>query len=102
MASPSDGLGVPQDYVEAVKWYRKAADQGNARAQFDLGIMHAEGRGVPQDYVSAHMWFTLSAAQGYEDAEKNRDIAARRMTPAQISEAERLAREWKPTTQPTR
>ena len=97
-----EGQGVPQDYAEAVKWYREAADQGNARAQFNLGIMYAEGQGVPQDYVRAHMWFNLSAAQGDQNAAKNRDIAARRMTPAQIAEAQRLAREWKPTTQPTR
>ena len=58
------GQGVPQDYSEAVKWYRLAADQGDATAQFNLGGMYAQGEGVPQDYVLAHMWFNLSAAQG--------------------------------------
>ena len=38
------GQGVPQDYAEAVKWYRLAADQGDARAQNNLGVMYANGR----------------------------------------------------------
>ena len=58
------GHGVPENYAEAVKWYRLAADQGHAEAQVNLGLMYAKGQGVPQDYVSAHMWFNLSAAQG--------------------------------------
>ena len=81
-----------------MKWYRLAADQGNACAQYNLGIMYAKGQGVPQDYVLAHMWFNLSAAQGIGDAVKNRDIAAGKMTPDQLAEAQRLAREWKPSS----
>ena len=91
------GQGVPQDYAEAVKWYRLAANQGDADAQVNLGIMYHKGQGVPQDYVSAHMWFNLAAAKGDKDAAKNRDTAEKRMTPAQIAEAQKLAREWKPT-----
>jgi hypothetical protein len=48
------------------------------------------------DYVLAHVWFNLAAASGNKDASENRDIAAARMSPAQIAEAQRLAREWKP------
>jgi TPR repeat protein len=65
-------------------------------AQYNIGSMYASGRGVPQDYVAAHMWFSLSAAQDDDDAAKNRDIIAQRMTLAQIAEAQRLAREWRP------
>ena len=93
----SFGAGVPQNYAEALKWYRLAADQGLASAQFFLGGMYANGQGVPQDYVLAHMWFNLSAAQGDQAAAKNRDDVATRMTPAQIAEAQRLAREWRPS-----
>ena len=50
--------------------------------------------GVLQDYVQAHMWFNLAAALGSKKAIKNRDIAAERMTPADISKAQRMAREW--------
>ena len=56
--------------------------------------LYAKGHGVPQDYVAAHMWFSLSAAKGQKEGVKNRDRAATRMTPAQIAEAEKLAREW--------
>ena len=58
--------------------------------------MYATGKGVPQDYVRAHMWFNLSAAQGIQNAARKRDDIATRMTPAQIAEAQKLAREWQP------
>jgi TPR repeat protein len=56
------GQGVPQDYAEAVKWFRKAADQGYASALSNLGRMYTWRRGVPQDYVVAHMWFDLATS----------------------------------------
>src|SRR5712672_2222585 len=95
------GEGAPQDYAEAMIWFRKAAEQGHPVAKLYLGVMYAEGRGVPQDYVRAHMWFSLSAAQGDQRAVKTLEMAERRMTPAQINEAQKLARDWKPATQPT-
>ena len=84
---------IPQDYKQAVKWYTKAAEQGDADAQYNLGLMYANGQGVPQDNVYAHMWFNLGAANGNEPASKNRDIIAKRMTTADISKAQSLARE---------
>ncbi|MDA1306902.1 MAG: sel1 repeat family protein, partial [Acidobacteria bacterium] len=90
--------GVPQDYVEAVAWYRKAADQGDAAAQYNLGAMYFKGEGVPQDYVEAHKWRNLAASRATGDEQKKyaetRDATAKAMTPAQIAEAQRLAREW--------
>ncbi len=56
--------------------------------------MYAEGDGVPPDYVQAFMWFNLASLQGYEKANKNRDIAAEKMSSEQIAEAQRMAREW--------
>ena len=99
------GLGVPQDEAEAARWTRKAAQQGYAPAQLRLGVMYLNGHGVPQDYVLAYMWSNLAAArgsgssrasgrQGKELASANRDLAANRMTPGQIAEAQRLARKW--------
>ena len=124
------GQGVPQNNVEAVKWYRLAAPTEGTRrpnllsrgctkravvyrramlrqqagivvlptswAQTNLGVKYARGQGVPQDYITAYMWFDLSAAQGDQAAVSDRDAAARRMTPAQIAEAQKLVREWKP------
>ena len=74
------GNGVPQDYMEAAKWLRKAADQELAQAQHDLGVMYADGHGVPQDYVEAHMWWNLAAAQGNDEAREKRDIVAKMLT----------------------
>ena len=97
----AEGPGVPQDFAEAAKWLRKAAMQGYAFAQGDLGFMYEKGRGVPQDYVQAHMWYNLAISRfppgaAHDDAVRNRDFVAKHMTPAQIAEARRLAREWKP------
>jgi TPR repeat protein len=97
------GRRVAQDYVEAAKWFHKAADQGFAHAQFDLGVMYEKGRGVAQDYLQAHKWLDLASAR-FPAAEpvlrpaviSLRDSAAAKMTPAQLVEARRLAREWKP------
>ena len=85
-----NGEGVPQDYAEAARWYRKAAAQGHATAQYNLGLMYGNGEGVPQDYVQAHMWYNLAASifppgEDRDKAVKNRDIVAKRMTPAQIA-----------------
>ena len=107
------GHGVALNYAEAVKWYRKAAEQGQATtrlgrraiatAQFSLGAMYADGAGVPQDYVRAYMWFNLAAsrlAPGFlrDMVVTRREGVAAEMTPEQIAEAQRLTREWKPKT----
>ena len=96
----AEGRGVPQDYAEALKWFRLAAAQGDALAQHNLGLMYAKGYGVPQDHIEAHKWFTLAAASSTSKPNRDRAVAARdteaaRMTPAQIAEAQKLAREWK-------
>jgi TPR repeat protein len=84
-----------RDYATAVRLVRPLAEQGDANAQYYLGVFYDNGLGVPQDKVRAYMWFTLSAAQGREGAAAFRDLIARRMTPAQIAEAQKLARDWK-------
>jgi len=93
-----NGQGLPQDYAEAAKWFRKAAEQGDARAQFNLGGMYGQGQGVPQDYVEAHMWLNLAASNApgekYEEYAAVRDRVASRMSAAQVAEAQRLARQW--------
>jgi uncharacterized protein len=92
----ANGLGVTQDHAAAAGWYRKAADQGRASAQASLGLMYVFGLGVPEDHVTAYMWFNLAAAKRNRDAERDRDKIAAQMTPEQIEEAQKLAREWKP------
>ncbi len=65
----SFGRGVPQDDVEAVRWYRLAANQGDADGQVNLGLMYADGRGVPEDDPEAVRWIRLAADQGNGDAQ---------------------------------
>ena len=88
-----NGRGVVQDYAEAVKWYRLAALQGHANGQNNLGFMYGNGQGVVQNYVKAHSWYNLSAVSGNAMAIENRDRVAKRMTPQQIADAQKLARD---------
>ena len=90
------GYGVSQDYGQARQWFEKAAAQGYANAQHDLGRLFYYGHGVPQDFVQAHKWYNLAAANGHKVAATFRDSLVEQMTPADISEAQKLAREWKP------
>ena len=89
------------DYATAIREWRPLAKQGNAKAQNYLGLIYVSDLGVPQDYVQAYMWLDLAASkfspgEDRDLAVKYRDIYAKMMTPAQISEAQKLAREWKP------
>ena len=93
-----NGDGVPRDFATARQWYEKAAAQGDAKAQFYLGIQSAYGEGGPLDLVQAHMWYSLAAGNGNAHAPGYRDDLARQMTPAQLTEARKRAREWKPKT----
>ena len=67
-------LGVSTNIVEAVKWYRKTAEQGIAEAQFNLGVCYAKGKGVDKDGVEAVKWYRLAAEQGDERAQLNLGI----------------------------
>ena len=87
------GEGVAQDFKAAVRWYQLAAKQGVSRAQHNLGLMYGKGQGVLQDHTRAHMWSNIAAIAGNKDSVKNRDIAASLMTPQQIEQAQRMARE---------
>ena len=89
---------VPQDYAEAVRLYRLAAEQGYAFGQYTLGRAYASGEGVPQDDVSAYTWFNLAVSRSSGDLRDNsierREDVAKRLTPVQLSDAQRLTREW--------
>ena len=82
--------------MEAARWYRKAAEQGDQKAQSALGFCYVRGEGVPTDDVVAYMWLNLSAAAGSETAATFRDKLAKSMTPQQIGEAQKMSREWEP------
>jgi hypothetical protein len=96
--SYENGDGVPRDYTKARQWYEKAAAQGDAKSQLYLGLQSVFGQGGPVDLAQAHMWYSLAAGNGHAGAAVYRDELARQMTPAQIAEAHKRAREWKPKT----
>ena len=95
-----DGLDAYDrgDYKTALEKFKPLAEQGNANAQYSLGVMFGNGNGVPQNNVQAHMWFNIAGG----DEEKMvgmvggmaRSNVEKQMTPDQIAEAQRLAREW--------
>jgi peptidoglycan hydrolase-like protein with peptidoglycan-binding domain len=87
-----------QDYSTALYELEPAAAQGDGRAQYLLGIMYRDGRGVPPDYVTAYAWLHVAAARGQPQAASARDGMSWRLTPSEIDEAQRLAREWRPGT----
>jgi TPR repeat protein len=96
----AEGHGLPQDYAKAASWYRLAAEHGDPQAQYNLGLSYAEGEGVSLDMVSAHVWLNLAAARflasdvRIRSATRARDLVASKMTPEQLAEAQRRAREW--------
>ena len=92
---------MPVDYVQAVEWYRLAADRGDPTGQMNLGVMYETGRGVPQDLVQAHTRYSIAFSrfpdeQKRGEAAKARDKVAARMTPEQLADAEGLANAWQP------
>ena len=90
----ANGEGVPEDDAEAVRWYRLAAEQGLASAQSNLGGMYAKGEGVPEDAVYAYAWLSIAAAQGNTNAKEVKEFVAKRMSQAQITEAQKRSRKY--------
>jgi TPR repeat protein len=92
----------PQDYQQAINWHLKLAERGGSfahSAQYQLGWIYSEGRGVPQNYVEAYKWFILASLEPDkilgEDYTKARDELRLKMSPQQIAEAQKLAKEFK-------
>ncbi len=81
------------DDEAAVKWYKQAAEQGHASAQFNLGEMYFKGQGVTQDYTRAYMWWEIAASQGDEKAVKKSEKNQELLIPSQLEKVQLLARE---------
>jgi len=94
------GRGVPQNYTEAAMWYRRAAEQGDSLAQYQLGILFDRGQGVPQDIIQASKWLNLGTAgaprYAREARSRIRDAVNRKMTRGEIAQARLLALQWVP------
>jgi uncharacterized protein len=91
------GDAPPQSSQMALFWFGRAAEQGVVPAFANLAQMYQEAQGVPQDFVQAYKWLYLAATNGDASSAERRDILATKMTSAQITDAQKLAREWKPT-----
>jgi uncharacterized protein len=94
-----DGSGEKPDIEGAAAWFSKAAEQGDALAMLALGTLYELGRGVAKDWVQAHKWYALASIDDgeyeqdlFDRAKRAKEELAKQMTPAQIAEAERLAR----------
>jgi len=81
-----------------VKWYRKAAEQGNAEAQYDLGVAYSNGQGVSRDYSLSYFWLSLSVSRStggmFTKRAQYRDATARKLTRGQLKKAQLMTREW--------
>ena len=86
-----------EDHVEAAKWYRKAAEQNNADAQYNLAICYERGDGGAEDWVEAYKWLLLAARQGHEAPKEHMTfLESKLLTPEQIAQGQKRAREFKP------
>jgi TPR repeat protein len=94
-----NGEGGPKDYQQALRWFRLAADQGMALAQTKLAIMYDYGEGVPKSKVQAYKWLSLAAKNGDKSAPLLLSSLDKEMTPAQVTQAKKLASEWEPNGQ---
>ena len=83
----AEPVGGTPDYVEAAKWFRKAAELGVRDSEFNLAILYARGLGVDRDLRQSWLWFSLAAAQGDADAVKKRDEVAAKMDPDALAAA---------------
>jgi len=90
------GDGAEINYAEAFKLYQQAAAQGYGDSQYNLGVMYEKGQGVPKDGAQAYFWWLLASAREVPDAARNRDRIEKSLTPAQRTEAQTAARQWKP------
>jgi uncharacterized protein len=85
---------IPQDSVEAYKWFLLAAKQGNNFAQLNLGIMHFWGQdGISKDFTLAHMWQNLASFNGHPQGEFFKDATAKRLPLTKLNKALEMARE---------
>jgi hypothetical protein len=79
-----------------MKCFKKAAEQGEARAQYHLGLMYYNGEGIPMHFIKAYVWMSVASANGNEKSKINLGILSSKMTPQQVAQAQNDAAElWK-------
>ena len=88
------GQGVEQDYENAGKWFRKAAEQGIPQAQYKLGDLYYRGNGLPKDYESAYIWFSVGASHHHELSINAIEKAKNKLSEEERSEADKLIQDY--------
>ena len=83
------------EFEEAAEWFQRAAEQGDAEAQFLLGRMHYDGNSLSIDNVTAYMWFDIAAGNGLRAGVRYRDGIAKKMTDDEVATARQRANEWR-------
>lgn len=85
------GDGVKINYTEAFKWLKMSSDNGDCGGHYGVGVCYVYGCGVPVNYVKAYAYFNISAAENYRNAIRDLKLLAKKMTPTQIAEGQKLA-----------
>ena len=80
----AQGVGVKQDFTEAARWYSRAAEQGNAEAQYYLGVIHSGGFVAPADRVEGYVWFCLAAKSGFKAATEDCESIAKDLSSEEL------------------
>jgi TPR repeat protein len=88
------GEGGDVDFPAAANWFLKAANEGHAKAQFNLGVCYLSGDGLKQDEVAVVKWWTLAAMQGHPGASANLDAARDRLKPDQLRIVQEMTADW--------
>ena len=87
------GNGIPQNFIDAQKWYKRAAVSGNANSQNNLGVLYRDGLGTAPDAILAYKWFSLAAAQRNEEAINNLRVLRHNLDNTEIASGQQLARQ---------
>ena len=87
-------MAAEQGFAEAMRWVRESAEQGNVKAQFTLGDMYRTGRGIPKNFIQAYAWYNIAAAQGEEMAKEELKYILPAMATADITKAQELSSEY--------
>jgi TPR repeat protein len=85
--------GIPKDYDEAIKWFRKSAKQGFAKAQNMLGAMYVGGFGVKKDSTEGYAWCKIASLKGLDEAQNILKTIEEKMTPDEIDRANQRSKE---------
>jgi len=92
----ASGKGVKKDEEQAARWASASAAQGYAPAMANLGMRYASGNGVEQSGKRAYFWLTLAFLHGEKSGEKMRSTEAAKLQPAEVTDQDRAAQNWKP------